>query len=322
MPGKDPIIIAHRGASGYLPEHTLAAKAMAHAMGADFLEQDVVLSNDGVPIVLHDIYLDSTTDVAQHYPQRARADGRYYAIDFSLQEIRQLRVHERCQPLADGSRQAVYPQRFPLGEAMFSLPTLAEEIALIRGLNRSRGCRTGLYLEIKAPNWHLLQGQDITAAVMAVLQQLDVLRQDRLYLQCFDPGTLRRLRQEFGVTVPLIQLIGEQAWGEDTEANFEHMRSPEGLDQLAAYADGIGPWLLHILGGRDTRGNARFSDLVAEAHARGLLVHPYTARRDELPESVNSLQELLTLLLDEAGVDGLFTDFPDVMRQHLDLHKQ
>ena len=90
-----PIVIAHRGASGYLPEHTLATKALAHAMGANFLEQDVVLSRDGTPIVLHDIHLDSTTDVAQRFGGRARSDGRFYAIDFDLGEIRQLRVHER-----------------------------------------------------------------------------------------------------------------------------------------------------------------------------------------------------------------------------------
>ena len=90
-----PIVIAHRGASGYLPEHTLAAKAMAHAMGADFLEQDVVLTADGVPIVLHDIYLEATTDVEQRFPDRSRPDGRFYAIDFTLAEIRTLSAHER-----------------------------------------------------------------------------------------------------------------------------------------------------------------------------------------------------------------------------------
>jgi glycerophosphoryl diester phosphodiesterase len=110
-----PIVIAHRGASGYLPEHTLAAKAMAHAMGAHFIEQDVVLSRDGTPIVLHDIHLDSTTDVAQAFPGRARDDGRYYAIDFDIEEIRELRVHERTH-LGTGLGRAVYPGRFPVEE--------------------------------------------------------------------------------------------------------------------------------------------------------------------------------------------------------------
>ncbi|WP_269473276.1 glycerophosphodiester phosphodiesterase family protein [Kineobactrum salinum] len=144
-----PIVIAHRGASGYLPEHTLAAKAMAHAMGADYIEQDVVLSSDGVPLVLHDIHLDTTTDVARRFPARARDDGRYYAIDFSLEEIRQLRVHERRAGATAG--EAAFPHRFPLGPGMMTVPTLAEEIDLIAGLDHSRGRRTGLYIELKAP---------------------------------------------------------------------------------------------------------------------------------------------------------------------------
>ena len=92
----EKIVIAHRGASGYLPEHTLAAKAAAHAMGADYLEQDVVLSKDGVPMVLHDIQIDTVTDVAQVFPDRARADGRFYAIDFTLDELKALTVMERA----------------------------------------------------------------------------------------------------------------------------------------------------------------------------------------------------------------------------------
>ncbi len=92
---RQPIIIAHRGASGYLPEHTLAAKALAHTMGADYLEQDLVLSKDGVPMVLHDVYLDMVTDVARRHPDRRRRDGRFYAIDFTLAELKRLRVQER-----------------------------------------------------------------------------------------------------------------------------------------------------------------------------------------------------------------------------------
>src|SRR5687767_9176819 len=90
-----PIVIAHRGASGYLPEHTLEAAAYAHALGADFIEQDVVLSKDDVLVVTHDIHVDTTTDVAARYPDRKRADGRYYAIDFTWEELKALRVHER-----------------------------------------------------------------------------------------------------------------------------------------------------------------------------------------------------------------------------------
>src|SRR5688500_2812370 len=90
-----PLVIAHRGASGYLPEHTIAAKAYAHALGADYIEQDLVLSKDDVPVVLHDIHLDTVTDVAKRFTDRKRADGRYYALDFTLAELKQLRVTER-----------------------------------------------------------------------------------------------------------------------------------------------------------------------------------------------------------------------------------
>src|ERR1043165_1359827 len=90
-----PIVIAHRGASGYLPEHTLAAKALAYGLGADYLEQDIVLSKDDVPVVLHDIYLDTVTDWSRRFPERKRSDGRFYALDLSLAELKQLRVTER-----------------------------------------------------------------------------------------------------------------------------------------------------------------------------------------------------------------------------------
>ncbi len=314
-----PVIIAHRGASAYLPEHTLAAKALAHAMGADYLEQDVVLSRDGVPIILHDIHLESTTDVAQRFPQRARRDGRFYALDFDLAEIRQLRAHERSTRDQNGTEIAVYPGRFPLETALFGVPTLAEEIALISGLDRSRDRRTGLYIELKAPNWHMAQGHDIAAAVLQVLEQTGyATRREQVFLQCFDNRTLRRLREEFASPLPLIQLIGENSWGEDTDADYGQMRTGPGLTGIASYADGIGPWLMQIYLGRDGDGSPRLSDLVEQAQARGLLVHPFTFRRDELPAGIEDFDQLLELFIDRLRVDGLFTDFPDLVRSYLE----
>lgn len=191
MSQADPIVIAHRGASGYLPEHSLEAKAMAHAMGADFIEQDVVLTRDGIPIVLHDIYLDGTTDVQQRFPGRARDDGRYYALDFSLDEIRTLRLHERSYRDDDGQEQAYFPLRFPLGQGEFHLPTLEEEIELLAGLDRSRGKTTGLYVELKAPLWHRLEGRDIASAVLDVLARTGYAsKTEQVFLQCFNDQTL------------------------------------------------------------------------------------------------------------------------------------
>lgn len=313
-----PLVIAHRGASGYLPEHTLAAKALAHGMGADFIEQDVVLSRDGVPVVLHDIYLESTTDVASKFPKRARGDGSFYAIDFTLEELRQLRVHERGWCDQNGRHSAYYAGRFPPQPGLFQIPTLEEELVLVDGLNKSLGKQAGIYLELKAPNWHQAAGQDITAAVLAVLGDTGYLaRPEQVFLQCFDDRTLKRLAQELPQPLPLIQLIGENDWGEDSDADYEKMRTPQGLAEVATYASGIGPHLPQIFQGKDESGAPRLTGLVDDAHEQGLEVHPYTFRRDELPAGVASFDELLDIFIVQAGVDGLFTDFPDLAARYL-----
>jgi glycerophosphoryl diester phosphodiesterase len=314
------LVIAHRGASGYLPEHTLAAKALAHGMGADYLEQDIVLTADGVPIVLHDIFLEPTTDVAHKFPGRQRQDGRYYAIDFSLAEIRRLRVHERSEHCADGEERAVFRTRFPLGPGWEGVPTLAEEIDLIEGLNVSRSRRTGLYIELKAPAWHRREGLDIVDALLQVLTEKDyATRKDQVFLQCFDDVTLRYLRHTVKTPLPLIQLIADNSWGEDGEVDYDFLRTPEGLDAIAGYADGIGPWLMHIYQGRDSAGQPVMNNLVGLARARRLLVHPYTFRADQLPAGIASFEELLDLFIADLRVDGLFTDFPDLVREYLAL---
>ncbi|MCL4105952.1 UNVERIFIED_CONTAM: hypothetical protein GTU68_058258 [Idotea baltica] len=313
-----PIIIAHRGASGYLPEHTLAAKALAHAMGADFLEQDVVLSKDGVALVLHDIHLETTTDVQHHFPDRVRDDGRYYALDFTLDEIRQLRVHERSRWNKEGQEVAVYSRRFPLGPGTCGIPTLEEEIQFIAGLDRSRNCTTGIYVELKSPNWHTNQGYNIADTVMAVLERTGYAQLPKqVYLQCFDDKTLQYLHGTVQTKLPLIQLIADNSWGEDSGVDYDYLMSPSGLDKVASYAAGIGPWIMQIFQGKDAAGAAQLSDLVNSAHQRGMQVHPYTFRQDELPPGIGSFTELLDIFINTAKVDGLFTDFPDTVRSFL-----
>lgn len=308
-----PIVIAHRGASGYLPEHTLEAKALAHAQGADFIEQDVVLSSDGVAVVLHDIHLDSTTDVARRFPDRAREDGRFYAIDFTLDEIKSLRVHERRRP--DGS--AVYPDRFPAQEGLSQVPTLAEEIGLISGLNKSTGHQAGLYIEMKGTAFHKAAGLDLPAAVMQVLRETGWdTRTDAVFLQSFEPAALHYLKDSLGTSLPLIQLIGENAWLEDGDVDFEKMRTDAGLEEVASYAQGIGPWVNQLYLGK-SNGEALVSNLVRRAKVAGLLVHPFTLRADDLPEGIDSFEELHQVLFD-LGVDGFFSDFPDQSRALVD----
>ncbi|MBT8444034.1 MAG: glycerophosphodiester phosphodiesterase [Gammaproteobacteria bacterium] len=301
---EQPSIIAHRGACAYLPEHSRGAKALAYAMGADFLEQDVIATRDGELVVLHDLFLDAVCDVREQFAGRARADGLHYCFDFDLAELRTLRFHERID-LASGL--ARYPRRYPPDVGRFGITTLAEEIAFAESLNRSTGRNVGIYPEIKNPEWHLGQGFDLGAAVVdALLAVGSGDGERRIYLQCFDAETLRAARARAGASLPIIQLVGS-AMPADRDA----------LSEIAHYADGIGPSLKHILSASDERGGAVPSDLVADAHALGLVVHPYTHRDDDLPTGVASSEALLEILFGRLGADGVFTDFTDIVNRYL-----
>lgn len=309
--GAVPIVIAHRGASGYLPEHTAEAKVLAHGLGADFIEQDVVLTREGVPIVLHDVEVDTVTDVAQRFPNRRRADGRWYAIDFALAEIGTLNVRERVDPRT-GNR--VFANRFAPPNVRFGVRTFEEEISLIAGLNATTGRSVGLYTEIKAPAWHREQGKDVTRAVLDVLERYELRkRTDPVWLQCFEPGELLRIRKDLGSDLKLVQLIGDNSWG-DASVDFDKMRTAAGLAEVAKYADGVGVWIPHVV--QWPAGKPTFTTLVRDAHAAGLKVHVYTLRRDQLPQGAPDFTALHAALL-QAGVDGVFSDFPDESRELL-----
>lgn len=308
-----PVVIAHRGASGYLPEHTLPAKALAYAMGADYLEQDVVATRDDALVVLHDVHLDRVTDVANRFPGRQRQDGRYYVRDFRLAELRELKVRERCG--ADGS--PVYPNRFRETGEVFRVHTFAEELEFIRALEETSGRQVGIYPEIKRPAWHLEEGVDITPEFLKTLKDYGYeAHSDAVYVQCFDAAELRRIRHKLGCPLKLIQLIGEDSWGESS-TRYASLRSQRGLDRLARTVDGIGPWLRRAYRIRGHDGSIAATGLVKRAHNAGLAVHPYTFRADELPEGFTSFDALLHLFVKELAIDGLFTDFPDLALQFL-----
>jgi len=315
-----PIVIAHRGASGYLPEHTLPAKALAHAMGADYIEQDIVLSKDGVPVVLHDIEIDTVTDVALRFPDRARSNGHFYAIDFTLEELKQMRVEERR---ALGTGQRVYPHRFPAGHSSFHISTLAEELELIQGLNLTTNRQVGIYAEIKSPAWHRQEGQDITTIVLALLAEYGYrTRSDAFYLQCFDFEEVKRIRTELHFEGRLVQLIGRYGSGEIDAAGKSETRDnnslldPAHLAGLAEYVDGIGPPFSKLLA-KPFPAMPEPNDLVARAHALSLVVHPYTFRTDALPEGIATAEAYLDFVFNRVGVDGLFADQPDVATKFL-----
>ena len=299
------VVIAHRGASGYLPEHTTEAKSLAYGMGADYLEQDVVATRDAQLMVMHDTFLDDVTNVAAVFPGRAHPDGRHYAIDFDLAEIRQLSVVERRR---SGTKTALFPGRFSGVSSQFRLATLREEIELIADLNRTTGRNVGIYPEIKEPRWHRERGIDLAALVLQELDSHGYRGSEAIcYVQCFDAKELTRIRTELQTTLPLIQLLpeGSGPW--------------QGIDasdaaRLARYAVGVGvPYERLVLPRGGSGCNAlRAAPLLDVLRSAGLKIHAYTLRRDKLPPWAPSLEELLRLLLGELGVDGVFCDHPDV----------
>ncbi len=290
------IVIAHRGASGYLPEHTLEAKALAYGQGADYLEQDVVATRDGTLIVLHDIDLEPVTDVALRFPNRSRADGHYYAIDFDIDEIRQLRVTGRRSPGGPVER---------TGEC-YRIATLEEELLLVTRLNQTTGRQVGIYPEIKQPQWHRAHGMDLTRMLVEELAEAGYRRRsDPVFVQSFDVMELRRIRDELGCSLPLIQLV-------DESTDYDRLLTRNGLVELAGYVQGLGPAYRQLVGSPVSRRGPVPADLVHHAHEAGLLLHPYTFKRDGLPEYAQSLEQLLTVFFSDIGVDGVFCDYPDV----------
>lgn len=284
-------------------------------MGADYLEQDVVATKDHELVVLHDIHLDRVTDVAERFPGRQRADGRFYAKDFSLSDIRQLSVHERTT--ADGS--PVYPGRFQSNGEIFRVQTFAEELTFIQNMEESLDRPIGIYPEIKRPAWHRDEGVDITPLFLQVLLDFGYTSHaDPVYVQCFDAQELKRIRAYHDCPLKLIQLIGENDW-QESASNYDALRTTRGLKRLAKTVDGIGPWVnrLYRIG---ANGAVRDSGLVSRAHDAGLAVHPYTFRKDDLPPGFSSFDELLGFAIGQLNIDGLFTDFPDIVVRKCDAH--
>ncbi len=310
LPAAAPVVIAHRGASGYLPEHTLEAKAYAHALGADFIEQDLVLTKDDVPVVLHDIHLDTTTDVARKFPGRARADGRFYALDFTVAEIKTLQVRER---VSAKTGKPVYPSRYDsvAAPAEFRVSTLEEELQLLQALNRSTGRSAGIYPEIKQPKWHREQGRDLSRIVLPILARYGyATKADACFLQCFELTEVRRLRKELGWQGRLVLLLGAGAKGADG-TDYARICTPEGIREIAPLVDGIGPAIGLIVTWPAAGAPPKFTDLVKLAHAAKLVVHPYTIRNDDLPRHCSDVAALHAALFARARADGVFTDFPD-----------
>jgi len=292
LSGEPPLVIAHRGASGELPEHTLAAYERAIAQGADYIEPDLVMTRDGVLIARHDRFLSTTTDIAsrpEFADRREERDGRldWWAEDLTLAEIRTLRA---VQPRA--GRPAEH-------DGEYGIPTFEAVIALAREAGAARGRVVGLYPETKHPAALAALGLDPVPELVRVLRAhgLDGAGAP-VFVQSFDPDSLIRL--DALIEAPLIQLVFPRS-ELDPDAAFEPSVP---LETLSAYADGVGPYKLLAVdpAGGDT-------GYVAAAHAMGLPVHAWTFRDDAPPpDGAGPDAEIRRAF--EIGVDGVFTDFP------------
>lgn len=306
-----PMIIAHRGASGQLPEHTLEAFSLAYGQGADFLEPDLVLTKDGVPIILHDIYLESTTNVDVLYPMKKRLDGHYYAIDFTLDEIKSLSVGERNNP---ETKEAIFPSRFPAGFYIFKIPTFEEFLILVEGLNKSKQKKIGIYPEIKRPKFHRENGLDITKIVYELIRTHGYEEKThQIYIQSFDFNCLKRLKNQFTTKIPLIFLINKESI---RMLELSHENYHEKLETIKEYATGLG-CSIDTLVEKISHNHWQASKFMKITKKMNFKIHAYTLRADKLPEKFQSYNELVLVLSKKIKVDGIFTDFTEKTKKIL-----
>jgi glycerophosphoryl diester phosphodiesterase len=299
-PVTPPIIIGHRGASGHRPEHTLASYRLAAEMGAHFVEPDLVSTKDGVLIARHEPEIGATTDVAVKFPERKRTkridDAEvtgWFAEDLTLAEIRTLRAVERL------------PFRSHAYDGQFGVPTFDEVIELAVQLGRELGRPIGVYPETKHPRYFRSISLPLEGPLLASLERHGWNhREAPVFIQSFDTN-LRELR--VNTTVRLIRLLERD------------VPTDEQLKEIKTYADGIGPNTRLVVPANADRTLKAPTDLVRRAHAVGLLVHVWTLRREPmfLSPSYRNDAEAEVRQFRDLGVDGLFTDFPDVAARAL-----
>ncbi|MEX0645481.1 MAG: glycerophosphodiester phosphodiesterase family protein [Parvularculaceae bacterium] len=325
LDGKPPLVIAHRGASGYFPEHTLEAYALAIDQGADVVEPDLVFTKDGVLVARHDRYLSTTTDVADHpeFADRRRANNDpddaprddWWVEDFTLAELKTLRAR---QP---------FPGRSKEFDGLYAIPTFAEMLALVSKKAKEAGRPVGVYPETKHPGFFASIGHDFEKPLLAALKDFDA---GPVFIQSFEPEILKRLKGK--TTAKLVQLVYEKSQGAGPNIP---------LAEIATYADGVGP-----AKGLTAQSDGTLSSLIKDAHTLGLSVHPWTFRDDVSNVALKRMNELAGAQVGVAidsegdtfvifdpnwlatvgipketglefwsfffwGVDGVFTDFPD-----------
>ena len=312
------LVIGHRGAAGYRPEHTIESYRLAIEQGADVIEPDLVMTRDSALVARHENEIGQTTDAATMFPDRRRTktiDGEtatgWFVEDFTLAELKSLRARERL-----AFRGHDYDGRF-------EVPTFEEILTFVRAEERRLGRRIGIYPETKHPTYHESLGLPITSALLAMLERFGYRDQtEPVYIQSFEVANLQWARSR--THLKLVQLIDEKGSPADAVARGERltyagMITPAGLKAVAGYADGIGPSknLVQPIGPDGALGPT--TSLVPDAHAAGLFVHVWTVRADRefLPAAYRGDPAAEIRRLVELGVDGFFTDFPDIAARAL-----
>jgi glycerophosphoryl diester phosphodiesterase len=348
LTGARPLVIGHRGACGYLPEHTLASYKKAIEMGADFVEPDLVVTKDGVLVARHEPNITATTDVETRPEFVSRKTTRkvdgidetgWFVTDFTLAELKTLRAK---QTMSDRD------QSF---NGKFEIPTFREILDLVKAEKASSGKTVGVYPETKHPTYHIQAGLPIEPKLVAILNEYGLNKKESaVVIQSFEVNNLKELRKL--IPVRLVQLID----GDDVDSagkvvlaapserpydfvvkndarTFADMLTPAGLKDIKTYADGIGPWkpylasAAHVMGGdgkpKDLNNDGKIDDrdrvalpatsVIKDAHAAGLFVHAFTFRNEakRLFSDYAGDPKAEYEKFYALGVDGLFSDFPD-----------
>jgi glycerophosphoryl diester phosphodiesterase len=321
-----PLVIGHRGASGYRPEHTLASYELAARMGADYIEPDLVATKDGVLVARHENEISGTTDVAEH-PEFAdrqttkTIDGvtltGWFTEDFTVDELKTLRAKERIPDVR---------QRNTIYDGRFEVPTLQEVIDLAERLSDELDREIGIYPETKHPTYFQSIGLPLEPPLVKMLRRNDLDgRRDPVFVQSFETKNLRALDR--AIRSPLVQLFGgrtQQPYDfvvDGDERTYGDLATPAGLRGVARYADGAGPSKDYIVPRAADGSSLEPTTFVDDAHDADLVVHPYTFRNENqfLPLELrspldpaaygNAIAEYEQFF--ELGVDGLFSDNPD-----------
>lgn len=321
-PGR-PVVIGHRGASGYRPEHTLASYELAARMGADFMEPDLVATRDGVLVARHEPEISGTTDVAgrPEFADRRRTmlvDGApttgWFTHDFTLAELKTLRAVERLPQVRP------HNTRY---DGLFEVPTFDEILALRARLSEELDRQVGVYPETKHPTYFRQLGLELETPLVDSLRRAGLDRPDApVFVQSFEAGNLRAMRTGHGLKAPMIFLTTSSGAPFDDSRSYAEYLTPAGLRELAGFVAGIGPNKNQVIPCRPDGTLGTPTGLVEDAHAAGLAVHPYTFRAEnqflpadyavtEAPNAFGrAVDEQLAFL--RAGVDGLFTDHSDI----------